>query len=478
MNTTLIRPVLAEALGWTLLHSLWQGLIIAISLLWILRLAKSTNPKVKYYLSISALVLMVVWMLATFSHTYMQLQEQFQSEWQVFIPGIRQEIQQEQTTSWWMSVQDQLYAFVQSYAREMTGMWLFGVLIFGVRWIGSVYYTYRLRHIQTVPALDHWQQKVHMLRLKMHINREVRLVSSARIDVPMVIGHLKPVILFPVGMMSGLAPEQVEAIIAHELAHVKRYDFVINLMLSTLEVLLFYHPAYWWINGRISEAREHCCDDIAVATCGNARLYAEALYQLEEKLQQTTLAMALQGRKHQLLNRIKRICLGSRPANRGETGKAGFALGLLLAIAALAWLQVPSNLNASQNLFDQSKRNRTAELWNLEVPSFILGIDNPRRNDNNITKDEEPFGLDHFEALASEETSMSREVIQGLSGDWDNFQSLISISTISTIDTPPPPFVMPPMPPMPPMPVMPAMPVMPVMPVLPPIAGAYLMGRI
>ncbi len=461
MNTTLIRPLLAEALGWTLLHSLWQGLLIAIILLLILRLSQSANPKMKYYVSVSALILMVVWMVGTFSRTYMQLPEQPKSAWSIFIPSIQQEIQPEQATPWWSTVQDKLYAFIQSYAREMTGVWLFGVFIFGARWIGSVFYTYRIRHIQTVPALDYWQQKVDKLSLKMHISKKVRLVSSARVDIPMVIGHVKPVILFPVGMISGLAPEQVEAIIAHELAHVKRYDFVVNLLLSTLEVLLFYHPVYWWISSKISEAREHCCDDIAVATCGNARLYAEALYQLEEKLQQTTLAMALQGRKHQLLNRIKRICLGSSAASRGEIGKAGLALGLLLAIAALTWFQIPDNLNASHTLFDQDKLSRSVELWNLGVPDFIQGIDTNRSAEEQDNRDEEPVGLDTFEEVASEETSKERRFFEGLHSEWDSVLTIILENTIARIDTPPPLFAIPPIPPVPPVPV------------VPPVAGTY-----
>ena len=116
----------------------------------------------------------------------------------------------------------------------------------------------------------------------LRIRGAIRLLESAAVEVPTVIGWLRPVVLIPVATLSGLSTEQMEMVLAHELAHIRRHDFFVNLMQAVVETLLFYHPAVWWISGRIRVEREHCCDDVAVAVCGNPLLYARALTRLEE----------------------------------------------------------------------------------------------------------------------------------------------------------------------------------------------------
>src|SRR5207237_4946041 len=107
------------------------------------------------------------------------------------------------------------------------------------------------------------------------------VVESALVDVPTVVGWLRPAILLPIAALASLSPEQVEAILAHELAHIRRHDYAVNVLQTFAETLLFYHPAVWWVSKRIRVEREHCCDDVAVAVCGDAVCYAEALATLE-----------------------------------------------------------------------------------------------------------------------------------------------------------------------------------------------------
>src|SRR4030095_13888079 len=111
--------------------------------------------------------------------------------------------------------------------------------------------------------------------------RSVHVVESIAVEVPTVIGWMRPVILLPVAAVAALTPAQVEAILAHELAHIRRHDYAVNLLQTTAETLLFYHPAVWWISKRIRAEREHCCDDVAVRVCGDAVSYAHALAELE-----------------------------------------------------------------------------------------------------------------------------------------------------------------------------------------------------
>src|SRR6185295_14003751 len=118
---------------------------------------------------------------------------------------------------------------------------------------------------------------------RLELRRHVAIVQSAAVAVPTLIGWLKPVVLLPASALSGLSPEQLQAILAHELAHVRRHDYLVNLLQSMVETLLFYHPAAWWVSARVRAEREHCCDDLAVDVCGDRDSYATALAELESR---------------------------------------------------------------------------------------------------------------------------------------------------------------------------------------------------
>jgi len=178
-----------------------------------------------------------------------------------------------------------------------------------------------------------------------------------------VIGHLKPIILLPIGLVNGLSVAEVEAILAHELAHVRRHDFLVNLFLTGLEVVLFYHPVYWWLASRINEEREKCCDDVAVAACGNPRLYAHTLLAVEEHRQSGILAMAFAKEGGQLKNRIQRICRATPRQHHSLSLRFWFLLPLLGCAVAFAYAGV-SPMVAEANNDDQ-----VADLTNKELVS-------------------------------------------------------------------------------------------------------------
>ena len=136
--------------------------------------------------------------------------------------------------------------------------------------------------VRTAPVAEQWQMAAVRLSRRLHIATPVKLLESTLVDVPTVIGWLKPVMLLPASALAGLAPAQLEAIFAHELAHVRRHDYLVNLLQTVVETLLFYHPAVWWLSARIRAERENCCDDLAVALCGDPVAYARALADLEE----------------------------------------------------------------------------------------------------------------------------------------------------------------------------------------------------
>jgi hypothetical protein len=159
------------------------------------------------------------------------------------------------------------------------------------------------------------------------IRHAVRLLESAAVQVPAVVGSLRPVILLPVSALSGLTTEQVEMVLAHELAHVRRHDFLLNLLQTVVETLLFFHPAVWWMSRRVRVEREHCCDDLAVAVCGDPARYARALARLEElRTEPLPLAMAADGGS--LLERVRRLA-GQGGSVRSSATHWLSALGVL-----------------------------------------------------------------------------------------------------------------------------------------------------
>ena len=163
----------------------------------------------------------------------------------------------------------------------------------------------------------------------------MRAYESTLADVPSVVGWLRPVILVPASAFLQLAPHQLEALLAHELAHVRRHDYLMNLLQSCVETLFFYHPGVWWVGRRMREERENCCDDVAVAVCGDPMVYARALADLEQfRGAVPKLAMAANGGS--LFNRIERL-IAPRPTTRFTTPVGITALTLLLVAGAFMW---------------------------------------------------------------------------------------------------------------------------------------------
>ena len=166
---------------------------------------------------------------------------------------------------------------------------------------------------------------------RMALDRVVRVFESSAVAVPVMVGWIKPVVLLPAAALSGLTPTQVEALIAHELAHVRRHDYIVNLLQSLVETLLFYHPAVWWVSARVRAEREHCCDDLAVGVCDRL-VYVTALADLAAMTAAPRIALA--ATDGSLVNRVRRLLGRSRDAR--ESGSSWMpALVLVLAIGTM-----------------------------------------------------------------------------------------------------------------------------------------------
>jgi beta-lactamase regulating signal transducer with metallopeptidase domain len=325
-----------ERLGWTLLHFLWQGVVIAKLFAAARALAgRSLNARGRYILACAALALMTVSPVVTYAlisngsaaipansaawaaRPFAAAESQIAArEWRAALPSIS-----EQVLPW------------------LVALWFCGVVFCAVRLAGGWTVASRLRSPQSSrPAPAEWQQRLERLIARVGVSRPVQLLASSIAQTPAAIGYWKPVILMPIGALSGLPVEQVEALLAHELAHVLRNDYLVNLLQSAAEALLFYHPSVWWLSNEIRAEREHCCDDIAVAVSGDVLVYARALAAVEsERPARLQAAMAASGGS--LVNRIRRLLQTQQPGPQIQTGPgAAAALAVVLAagIAAAA----------------------------------------------------------------------------------------------------------------------------------------------
>jgi beta-lactamase regulating signal transducer with metallopeptidase domain/protein involved in polysaccharide export with SLBB domain len=189
----------------------------------------------------------------------------------------------------------------------LVGLWSLGVLGASLYHLGGWLLLHRFR-AQAGAAPPVWQARFAALMVRMNVRRAILTVTD-RLEVPIVIGALRPMVLVPLSLLNNLSPPEIEAILAHELAHVRRHDYLINLIQTAIETLFFYHPAVWWIGRQIRRERECCCDELAAETCGNRLNYARALTALEQnRIGRIPLALgALGGGKNELLARVQRL---------------------------------------------------------------------------------------------------------------------------------------------------------------------------
>ena len=327
----------AQALGWTLLHSLWQSFVVLGLIIVLFRFIPGRQSSVRYAIAATGLLIMFLASAATFLYSIETTSIPYQQPIN-FSPRIGQPVADSDSA---ISVWSSLHSMLQSNIPFITGCWLAGALFFCLRLAGSWWYVSSLK--RQAKVLDNeWSQKITALARQFNIDRVVTLAETVHLSVPAVIGYLKPVILIPVGMFSGLSTEQVEGILIHELTHIRRHDYLVNIIQSLVEALFFFNPFVWIISNIIRREREHCCDD-AVVRHSNARAYAYALVQLEEsRLVKAGLALSLAENKNQLLNRITRIM---EKSVRNYSGREKIIPVLLLVAGLLcaSWITIQTH---------------------------------------------------------------------------------------------------------------------------------------
>lgn len=359
-----------EVLGWALIHFTWQGTLVALSLACVLRLLRGASTNTRYAAACVALLLMsslplstiAIIRLSTPDKTASRVPPQFAAqpassprpvEIEPTVVPTHADDALARPLSWFFNRPVNITPLLP----WMILLWLMGVVFFSLRLVGGWLYTQRLKSYGTRPLEEGWEQTLRRLCDQLRAPRPARILESALVKVPMVVGWLRPVILLPASAFTGLTPQQLEVIIAHELAHIRRHDYLINLLQAVVETLLFYHPAVWWVSRRIRQEREHCCDDLAVAACGDALTYARALLEMEQlRAAGPQLAMAANGGS--LMNRIQRL-VGAQPkhTNRFTGLFAGvIALSAVVSVVAGAQILLKSSSRADREVVSVRKQ--------------------------------------------------------------------------------------------------------------------------
>ncbi|MBF9252968.1 M48 family metalloprotease [Pontibacter sp. 172403-2] len=334
----MLPEALVRALGWTLLHSLWQTAFVALLLGLLLVLLHRHTARLRYMVAGGAMLAQLLLSAGTLAYCYARAVAPVipasAGKTSFLSISAANPAAAPLRLNFWQDPAGAAQVYFDQHLPLLVTLWLLGLLLMVLRFTGGVAYTQRLRHYKTTPLPLAWQNRLQALSQRIGLSRPVRLVESALVHVPMAIGFARPVILLPIGAVAGLSPHQVEAILAHELAHILRKDYLLNLLQSVMDLLFFYHPAMWWMSGVVRAERENCCDDIAVGICGNTLIYARALAELEAMRLPAApaMAMAFSGRRGSLLVRIKRL-LGQQSLR--PTFSEGFLAALVLVIGLL-----------------------------------------------------------------------------------------------------------------------------------------------
>lgn len=352
--TDLLLTDWAHALGWTLLHSLWQSLIAVLLVIACLRFIPAMFSGLRYAVACGGLFLFVAASLLTFVHLSDNSATTTTANDREYFPAATV-VDSVTVTAPAGNVLSMVSSFIETNIPMILTVWIAGLLFSAIRLTGSVYATCRLR--ASAPRLDNaWSEYISRVCRDFGIQRLILLAESATISTPMVIGYFKPMIVVPVGMLTGLTSEQIETILVHELAHIKRHDYLINFVQSVIEVLFFFNPFVRILSRLIREERENCCDDFVVSRHGAVRAYAYALARLAEaSLMAPALALPLAGRKNQLLTRIRRIMERSAK-NYSPSGRLVLPAVLLIAgLMCISWLGITSGNNHKGFSFRQEQ---------------------------------------------------------------------------------------------------------------------------
>jgi len=377
MISFILSEKVTYALGWVVFHSLWQAVLIAIVSGILLIVLRKKSSVVKYWLANFSLLSVLLAAIITF----IIYSNHYQNTVDLSFTPVDYNASEVSKVVHDLNCEPTDFASIQSNGIQklswsgfkdyinrniylIVTFWLLGVSVFLIKLLGGISYIYYLKAKMNFPPDEYWTEMLEKIKSKAGIRKSIELVESALVRTPIVVGYLKPMILFPIGAINRLESDEVEAILAHELAHVMRNDYFFNILQNIIEALFYFHPAVWWMSAQIRAERENCCDDKAIELCGNSMTYAKSLIRVQEMaFYSPSLAMSFSGnKKGQLLNRVQRIL--NQPQNRNNVIEKLVATCLVLFF--VIGLSIGGNFNQNNdNVY--SNRMTDNELNNSEI---------------------------------------------------------------------------------------------------------------
>jgi bla regulator protein BlaR1 len=398
-----------QAIGWTLIHSLWQGLIVCALISLLIKWIPTRYSSMRYSIACAGLGCILLLSLSTLLYLNAEASKPSVGNHNaIAYYSVQESPKMKDTSLSLMSITDEVKAAIQPNMDFILLLWCAGTLIFTLRMASGWWYISRLQ-TEALPLQDEWSELLQKLAGQLNIKRVVTLAQSSRIHAPLVIGFLKPIVLIPSGMVAGLSTEQIETIFVHELAHIRRHDYIINLLQTFIEALFFFNPFVWILSGIIRREREYCCDD-AVLMKGSPLAYARALARLEEeRLSKAMFALSLAENKNQLLNRIKRIMEKSA---KNYSGKDRLVPALLLIVGLIcaSWLTIGTDRPATIHVkepatsvlapdtvikkLDKAKRSKTTIITYDETGTPHENVIEEYEGDGDFDMDDMNFSFD------------------------------------------------------------------------------------
>ncbi len=308
----LLPPEITYSLGIMLLHMLWQGIIIALCLGTFLIAMRKSSAQSRYFLAVTSILLFPVSAIITYVSVYRNLL-------------ITSEISQTLSTMETIknnSLHGILEAFIDlydTYLPAIVFIYFIGVTILLLRYFGLLIYVERLKNYLTQPVSHELKDKISSIANRYEIHRKINSKFSKQVNSPMIIGHLRPVLLMPETTLKKLNTHELDVVLQHELAHIKRNDYLVNVFQQIIEILFFFHPAVWWVSSIVRKEREECCDTYAAQNPEEKIVLAKALTTIHEfNIKTQNMALTFLNNKNGLFNRISNLFGKSRFATFRE----------------------------------------------------------------------------------------------------------------------------------------------------------------
>ena len=304
--------ILVQAFSRMLIHSVWQGALLAVIAGIVLLTTKKTGAAVRYNLVLVLFSMFLLVTVITFIYEYNDSLRTIVKKESVLSSYQFVQVNNNQVHALSNFNETSLLQIINNYFSQhsllIVILWFAFFIAKSVSMAGNILYMHRAKHHRVFEPSDFWKEKVTSLSEKLQLKKAVLLLESGYLKVPVVIGYFKPVILIPVGLIARIPAEQVEAVLLHELAHIKRSDYAVNFIQSLTEAVFFFNPGLLWVSSLLREERENCCDDIAIAQTNNKEEFVQALISFKDySLSIPAYTVAFSGQKSTLLNRVMRI---------------------------------------------------------------------------------------------------------------------------------------------------------------------------